>query len=135
MNNMRNMWRRTHFVLACAQVMLRLLPPPLAVDRVLHQGEGPAALPWSRPLPHLERQAPAPCTTQLVMVTPCEPALPAVLAVWQRHAAALAALAPASGDTRLTRAAMLGPDLVVCGGMDGRLVAWDFDWLRCASTA
>ena len=43
--------------------------------------------------------------------------------------------APASGDPRLTRAAMLGHDLVVSGGMDGRVVAWDFDWLRCASTA
>jgi rhamnogalacturonyl hydrolase YesR len=32
---------------------------------------------------------------------PAHPALAAVVAVWQRHAAALAALAPASGDTRL----------------------------------
>ena len=40
-----------------------------------------------------------------------------------------------SADTRLTRAAMLGPDLAVCGGMDGRVYAWDFDWLRATTRA
>ena len=41
--------------------------------------------------------------------------------------------AAASAEMRLTRAAMLGHDLVVSGGMDGRVHAWDFDWMRCAT--
>ncbi len=55
------------------------------------------------------------------------------LTVWdsRRHLTPLRSWAvQASADDRLARAAMLGPDICIAGGMDGKVHCWDFNWLR-----